>query len=395
MMERLRRGGTLDAAPYAANGRVVRYVLSTPAVGRDQHTVAADAWVLTNYLKNPVFLWAHDDTLPPIGRMVEIGTFSDQLKGNVEYADRDVNPFADTVYRLVRGGYLNAVSASWRPLEWSYARDKDRPGGIDFTKVDLLEVSQVPLPALPAALAEARSRGIDTLPLYHWAERALDLGGGVLPRTELEELRRSAKMPHYETDGAARRRAIARELRACAHADLSPGARAQGRLMTQKEMDAVGYTNALWAPHEWGREYDTTTLSGLGIHPGKDPGVHDPGTPEGAAALSKFVDDAVLGLRPDVEKVARHLARAAGRHRTLGEQHEAIAADVDGLDDHHARLQERLTDLGVGNDREVARAMRGIERSREKLRAHTADAGETHAALGDFIDAARRALRDG
>ena len=185
---------SVDRAEFGANGRVVRYVLSTPAIGRDQHTVAADAWVLSNYLKNPVFLWAHDDTLPPIGRMVEIGTVGNQLKGTVEYADRDLNPFADTIYRLVVGGYLNAVSASWRPLEWSFARDKDRPGGIDFTKVDLLEVSQVGLPALPAALAEARRAGIDTNPLYAWAGRALDQGATLMPRTELEAIRRAAHM---------------------------------------------------------------------------------------------------------------------------------------------------------------------------------------------------------
>jgi HK97 family phage prohead protease len=192
----LRRGGTLDAAPFGQNGRVVRYVFSTPAVGRDMHTVAADAWQLQNFLRNPVFLWAHDAGQPPIGRVVEIGNVGDALKGTVEYPERELNPFADMVYQLVRAGYLNATSTSWQPLEWSFARDKNRPGGVDFAKVDLLEISQVPVPALPGALADARARGIDTGPLYEWAERLLDTGGMILvPRSELENLRRAAKMP--------------------------------------------------------------------------------------------------------------------------------------------------------------------------------------------------------
>jgi HK97 family phage prohead protease len=181
---------------FGANGRTVGYTLSTPVVARDNHTIAADAWQTDNYLRNPVFLWCHDDSQLPIGRMVELGTVGDALKGVVEYADRDLNPFADMVYQLVRAGYLNAVSVSWGPIAYRFSTDKSRPGGIDFTKVDLFEVSQVPLPANPDALAEARRAGIDTGPLRQWAERLLDTGDSMLiPRHELETLRRAAKMP--------------------------------------------------------------------------------------------------------------------------------------------------------------------------------------------------------
>jgi HK97 family phage prohead protease len=187
---------SVDSPELGENGRLVRYVFSTPAVGRDLHTVAARAWQLENFVRNPVFLWAHDDTLPPIGRVTEIGDENGKLTGWVEYAERELNPFADTIYQLVRARYINAVSTSWQPLEWSFSRDKSRPGGVDFTKVDLLEISQVPIPAHPAALAEARSHGIDTGPLFSWAERLLDEGGMILvPRNELETLRRAAKMP--------------------------------------------------------------------------------------------------------------------------------------------------------------------------------------------------------
>jgi HK97 family phage prohead protease len=179
-----------------SNGRIIRYELSDPSVARDGHTIAAGAWVLDNYLRNPVFLWAHDSAQPPIGRMVEIGRVGDRLMGNVEYPERDAYPFADTIYQLVKGGYLNAVSVSWMPLEWSFTQDRTRPGGIDFSRVELLEVSQVPVPALPTALVAARAAGIDTGPVFDWAEQLLDQGDRVLvPRAELETLRRAAKMP--------------------------------------------------------------------------------------------------------------------------------------------------------------------------------------------------------
>lgn len=84
------------------------------------------------------------------------------MKGDIEFADAETYPFADTVHRFYKGGFLNAVSVGWLPLEWSASKDRTRPGGIDFTKAELLEVSCVPVPSLPTALAEARARGIIT-----------------------------------------------------------------------------------------------------------------------------------------------------------------------------------------------------------------------------------------
>lgn len=187
---------SMDAPEFGDSGRVITYTFSTAAVARDMHTVAADAWNLQDFQKNPVFLWAHDDTQPPIGRVIDIGNVGGKLKGSVEYADRDLSPFADMIFRMVKARYINAVSTSWMPIAWSFSRDKDRPGGIDFKEVDLLEISQVPLPALPTALAEARSAGIDTSPMVQWAEKLLDRAGiSLVPRDELETLRRAARMP--------------------------------------------------------------------------------------------------------------------------------------------------------------------------------------------------------
>ncbi len=184
------------AAKADDNGRIIRYKFSDASVARDNHTIANAGWVLANFLKNPVFLWAHDAGALPIGRVVDIGVTASGLMGNVEYLTADQYPFADTVYQLVRAGYLNATSVSWNPIEWKYSQDKGRAGGIDFLKQELLEVSQVPVPALPGALVEARKRGIDTGPMFLWAEKALDKGVKSLPmRRQLEALRRDARMP--------------------------------------------------------------------------------------------------------------------------------------------------------------------------------------------------------
>lgn len=179
-----------------SSGRLIRYVFSDDSVGRDDHVIEPGAWDLGNFLRNPVFLWAHDQSSPPIGRVVEIEERGRQLVGSVEYLDRDVSEFADSIFRMTKGGFLNATSTSWLPIDYKRTTDKNRPGGIDFSRVELLEISQVPVPALPTALATARASGIDTGPVFAWAERLLDTQGqAILPRAELEALRREARMP--------------------------------------------------------------------------------------------------------------------------------------------------------------------------------------------------------
>lgn len=196
----IRAGGVADLAN--SNGRLIRYLFSDPAVARDRHTITG--WKLDNFRANPVFLWAHQGRELPIGKVVEIDdvTGNGRLVGSVEYAERDLYPFADTVFQLVRGGYVNAVSTSWDPIKWKFSTDRNRPGGIDFELVDLLELSQVPVPAVPNALATARANGIDTGPVYDWAEQVLDQGDMVaISREDLEAMRREAKMPAGRRDG--------------------------------------------------------------------------------------------------------------------------------------------------------------------------------------------------
>lgn len=177
-------------------GRVVRYRLSDSSIARDRHSIPNSAWQLDNFESNPVFLWAHDAESPPIGRVGNITRVGDALMGDVEYIDADTYPFADMIFRMVKGKFINAVSMGFNPLEWTYPADKKRAGGVDFKKVDLAEISQVPVPSLTTALQQARSFGIDTGPMFDWAGKVLDTGHMILlPRSEVEAMRRAAKMP--------------------------------------------------------------------------------------------------------------------------------------------------------------------------------------------------------
>jgi HK97 family phage prohead protease len=365
--------------------------------------VAPGAWQLDNFLKNPVFLWFHDDSQPPIGRVIDIGDVNGSLKGTVEYAEPELNPFADMIYRMVKAKYINAVSTSWQPIKWSFSADKSRPGGVDFSKVDLLEISQVPIPALPSALAEARANGIDTTPMVQWAERLLDTGGMVIvPRSELETLRRTAAMPKTTTTtslpatvagdaaAAAHRALKTKHTRALTRAPKVPTFRRglYGVAQLACALESLGYLHDSTEYEAALEEDDSPVPAMLGEALSKlgealiamtEEEVHelleddeDEDTEAEVRALSqddqKYVAAggtsrsrawraAVAITRAGkalsksneekLEEAEGHHERAMKHHRALGEHQEAVGKHIDKAQEHHERATDTLEQVGV------------------------------------------------
>jgi len=186
------------AEPEVVEGdsRKIRFIFSDGAVDRAGDSIDPMGWDTASFLKNPVALWAHDSYSPPIGRASDVAPVGGKLMGDIEFMPAEISAFADSIYRMVKGGYVKAVSVGFIPLEWTFVNDTKRPYGIDFKRQELLEISVCPVPCNPNALQEAKSAGIDTGPLREWASKVLDHGGHVLvPRSVLEETFRQAKTP--------------------------------------------------------------------------------------------------------------------------------------------------------------------------------------------------------
>jgi HK97 family phage prohead protease len=152
-----------------AEQRQLTFTISTGAVDRQSDTVAVDGWEIDNYLKNPVVLWGHDYSALPIGRAIKVWSGDRALRAVMEPTPKGMVRFNDIVFDLFKGGFLNAVSVGFRPTEWKWSDDKERPMGIDFKRQELLEFSAVTVPANAEALIEARGAGIDIDPLVEHA----------------------------------------------------------------------------------------------------------------------------------------------------------------------------------------------------------------------------------
>src|SRR5262249_4834708 len=96
------------AEPEAVAGseRKRRFVFSDGTVDRAGDSIDPAGWETESFMRNPVALWAHDSFSPPIGRASDVGPVKSRLMGDIEFMPSDISPFADTLLRMVDGGYI-------------------------------------------------------------------------------------------------------------------------------------------------------------------------------------------------------------------------------------------------------------------------------------------------
>jgi HK97 family phage prohead protease len=139
-------------------GRMADFIMSTDGVDRGGDVINQDGWKLANYKKNPVILWGHDQRIPPVGRAVHVGKKNGVLTTRIEFATAEQHPFAETVFQLVKGFFVNAGSVGFIPLTYNW---NDKRGGFDFEEQELIEYSIVGVPMNAEALQQAKAFGLD------------------------------------------------------------------------------------------------------------------------------------------------------------------------------------------------------------------------------------------
>jgi len=142
------RGYVERDADMPAEGPIP-FVLATEGRKGDGIDLKMSALDLERFTSNPLLGYGHNywgrDSLP-IGRVDNPRVDGKALRGGLVF-DQD-DPFAVTVERKIRGGFLNAVSVGFD----AYDIDED---GVPNRWI-LFETSVVPLPMDPDAVAEGR-----------------------------------------------------------------------------------------------------------------------------------------------------------------------------------------------------------------------------------------------
>jgi len=117
---------------------IITVVASTSSKDRMGESINADGWLLDNFKKNPVLLWAHRADQLPIGRVLKVYTEGNSLIAETAFAD---HPFAREVEKMVKGGFINAVSVGFKPEKY------DETDASIVKEQTLLELSYVNVPA--------------------------------------------------------------------------------------------------------------------------------------------------------------------------------------------------------------------------------------------------------
>ena len=159
-----------DASPVAApstmqlesideEARTATFVMSDATRDHVGDRLLPDGARVDNFMRNPQFLWMHDQDNPGIGKWLRVWVEKGQLKGTAYFTPAEIDEpgdpsksFAERCWSLVKAGMLSAVSVFFAPLDAIWNGD-----GFDVLQWELLECSLVTVGMNPNALLDGKS----------------------------------------------------------------------------------------------------------------------------------------------------------------------------------------------------------------------------------------------
>ena len=142
--------------------RTIDAVASTREMDRQGDIVLPSAFAerIDSFKANPVILATHQHRLDN-GSSPVIGS---AVPESIRIGDNDVTftmQFAETVlgeeyWQLYKGKHMRAFSIGFIPLEWTDEKDENLGYIRTYTKIELLEISAVPVPSNRRALVRAK-----------------------------------------------------------------------------------------------------------------------------------------------------------------------------------------------------------------------------------------------
>jgi len=149
--------------------RSVEVVASTTTIDSHGDIVEQD-WILDRYLKNPVVLWHHNnfessgwsfggacdpEDFLPIGHSKNTRVEGGQLVALLKFGSKEYNEMSERVFLGFVEEHIRAVSVGFYPGK---VTEELTPGGGTIYRLssnELLEISAVPIPSNPDAVAKA------------------------------------------------------------------------------------------------------------------------------------------------------------------------------------------------------------------------------------------------
>jgi HK97 family phage prohead protease len=154
---------SLDPRQGDDENYIIRGVFSTGDEDRQGEVLVQAGLDISEFMLNPVMLFAHDHWQPAVGKVTELYLNEDgNWEGAVQFAAKEYD-FAAVLYQLYKNKYMRAFSMSFDVFSERYDQENDRA---ILEKTILYEISAVNVGAVKMALA--KSKGIDVSPLERY-----------------------------------------------------------------------------------------------------------------------------------------------------------------------------------------------------------------------------------
>ena len=150
-MRKITKLFTTQAKSINDETKTIRFKISDDQTDRMGEIVDQASWDFKNYMNNPIVLWGHDSSEPEnvLGQTLSLETLGGETYAEMQFDD-DINPKAALVWKQLLKGTLRTVSVGF------IAHDQE---GNVLKNNELLEVSVVPIPANPRAIALSMKDG--------------------------------------------------------------------------------------------------------------------------------------------------------------------------------------------------------------------------------------------
>ncbi len=180
--------------------RRMTFTISTGTVDRDGDILDPGGWDTSQFMTNPVVLFAHDYHSLPVAKAVGMSHTDTALIATTEFPAKGTYAFADTVYDMLKSGFLNATSVGFKPTD-SVPLEKERGSGFHHRKNQLMEFSIVPIPSNPEALVSQRSAAPEQVKAWTKELRTwVDAHEPAALKAIFDWVKRTGKTLRYEED---------------------------------------------------------------------------------------------------------------------------------------------------------------------------------------------------
>lgn len=138
--------------------RTLICIISTKNPDRSNDEVLPMGMDATMYLKNnPVVLPFHNYREASIAKCLELTPSENDVKAKIQFPEKGINPTADMLFELYKGGFMNAWSIGFRAQEYTFKNE----GGMIISKWELYEFSAVAVPDNGETRTLLASKGLD------------------------------------------------------------------------------------------------------------------------------------------------------------------------------------------------------------------------------------------